>query len=78
MGRGKADPMRHIRRAAVTGLFAIWLAPLAAQGNGRTADAGAEAAQRGSRLVVEDRQAVSASNRLDHREVGAKEARSRA
>ena len=30
MGRGKADPMRHIRRAAVTGLFAIWLAPLSA------------------------------------------------
>lgn len=29
MGRGKADPMRHIQRAAVTGLFALWLAPLA-------------------------------------------------
>ncbi len=30
MGRGKAYPMRHIQRAAVTGLFALWLAPLSA------------------------------------------------
>ena len=30
MGRGKAYPMRHIQRATVTGLFALWLAPLSA------------------------------------------------
>lgn len=30
MERRTSDAMRHIRRAAVTGLFAIWLAPLSA------------------------------------------------
>lgn len=49
MGRGKADPMRHIRRAAVTGLFAIWLAPLSAaaeapSGSGLRSDRGVQVA----------------------------------
>ncbi len=30
MERRTSATMRHIRRAAVTGLFAIWLAPLSA------------------------------------------------
>ncbi|MGX9966402.1 hypothetical protein ACVFYP_23975 [Roseomonas sp. F4] len=31
--------MRHIRRAAVTGLLAVWLAPLSAVAEARTARA---------------------------------------
>jgi len=30
--------MRHIRRAAVTGLFALWLAPLAAEAGSQSSD----------------------------------------
>ena len=70
MERRTSDAMRHIRRAAVTGLFAIWLAPLAAQAGGSATDAGSDTAMRGGRLVVEDQQEDAISTRLAPRRQG--------
>jgi len=59
MGRGKADPMRHIQRAAVTGLFALWLAPLAAVAAGQAPNSPSLRNDRGvqaERSTLESRQ----------------------
>lgn len=64
MGQGKADPMRQIRRAAVTGLFAIWLAPLSA-----AAEAPSGACCRGDRPVRAE--AAVAAGREEREEDGA-------
>lgn len=68
MERRSSDAMRHIRRAAVTGLFAIWLAPLSA-----VAEAPNGPAYRADRPMQAERAAVD--NRRDqdddHGEVSA-------
>ncbi|GGJ26323.1 hypothetical protein [Neoroseomonas lacus] len=58
MERRTSDAMRHIRRAAVTGLFAIWLAPLSA-----VAEAPNGPAYRADRPMQAERAAVE--NRRD-------------
>jgi hypothetical protein len=51
--------MPPIRRAAVTGLFAVWLAPLSAgtQGPGGTACGRGEAPPRAEQALARDREA---------------------
>ena len=60
MERRTSDAMRNIRRAAVTGLFAIWLAPLSA-----VAEAPNGSAYRADRPMQAERAAVSATRERD-------------
>ena len=60
MERRTFDAMRHIRRAAVTGLFAIWLAPLSA-----SAEAPNGASYRADRAMQAERSAVEARREQD-------------
>ncbi|HWT10174.1 MAG TPA: hypothetical protein VN329_13485 [Roseomonas sp.] len=51
--------MRHIRRTAVTGLFALWLAPLSAMAESQSSNASSDCSNgrctRVESLVIEDR-----------------------
>ena len=60
MERRTSDAMRHIRRAAVTGLFAIWLAPLSA-----TAEAPNDRSFRSDRAMQAERSAVDTRREQD-------------
>jgi hypothetical protein len=59
--------MRHIRRAAVTGLFAIWLAPLSA-----VAEAPNRPAYRADRPMQAERAAVELGREQDEDRAEAK------
>lgn len=67
MERRTSDAMRHIRRAAVTGLFAIWLAPLSA-----VAEAPNGPAYRADRPAQAERAAVEPRRDQDEDRVEAK------
>ncbi|MEO3471136.1 hypothetical protein AAFN86_04650 [Roseomonas sp. CAU 1739] len=60
MERRTSDAMRHIRRAAVTGLFAIWLAPLSA-----TAEAPNGPSYRADRPMMAGQNAIESRREQD-------------